>query len=88
MGGIMADVVVTVPVCSGEEDRLFGRFLDRFVEACALDASRLDADAPYVMVRSDPYLGGAVKMVIFQETRAADEFSQGWTEALQFGLAS
>ena len=86
----MTDIVLTVPVCDGEEDRLFGRFLDRFVEAAsaALAAGDGDggADAPLVMVRSDPRPGGAIKQVIFQEPGAADAFSQGWSRALNHGV--
>jgi len=83
----MTDIVLTVPVCDGEEDRLFGRFLDRFIEAAsaALAAGGGDdsgSDAPLVMVRSDPLPGGAIKKVIFQEPGTADAFSQGWTRAL------
>ena len=81
----MTDIVLTVPVCEGEEDRLFGRFLDRFIEtaAAALASGAVDggADAPLVMVRSDPAPGGAVKQVIFQEPRTADAFSKGWSRA-------
>ena len=84
----MVDVVVTVPVCAGEEDRLFGRFLGRFLETCALDKAIAETDAPFVMVRSDPSLGGAVKVVIFQETRAADAFSRGWTRVRQTWAAT
>ena len=81
----MTDIVLTVPVLEGEEDRLFGRFLDRFIEAAAAalasDAVDGSADAPLVMVRSDPRPGGAVKQVIFQESRTADAFSRGWSRA-------
>jgi len=77
----MADVIVTVPVTSGEEDRLFGRYLDSFIERCAQEFARACEDAPFLMVRSDPSLSGAVKVVIFQEQDAASDFSQGWTQA-------
>ena len=81
----MTDIVLTVPVREGEEDRLFGRFLDRFIEAAAAALATGDpdggADAPLVMVRSDPLPGGAVKQVIFQEPTTADAFSQGWSRA-------
>jgi hypothetical protein len=81
----MTDIVLTVPVCEGEEDRLFGRFLDRFLEAAAValasGGSDTGADAPLLMVRSDPLPGGAVKRVIFQEPLTADAFSRGWSRA-------
>jgi hypothetical protein len=81
----MTDIVLTVPVCEGEEDRLFGRFLDRFIEAAAaaLGAGGPDGggDAPLVMVRSDPLPGGVLKHVIFQEPGTADAFSEGWSRA-------
>ena len=79
----MVDVVVTVPVCDGEEDRLFGRFLGRFLESCEQDSQMSEADAPIVMVRSDPSLGGAVKVVTFQESQAADAFARGWSRIRQ-----
>ena len=86
----MTDIVLTVPVCDGEEDRLFGRFLDRFIEAAsaALAAGDGDAgsDAPLLMVRSDPLPGGAIKQVIFQEPGTADAFSRGWSRALTRGV--
>jgi len=77
----MTDVIVTVPVTSGEEDRLFGRYVDSFIERCAQELAKACEDAPFLMVRSDPSLGGAVKVVIFQEPNAANAFSQGWTQA-------
>jgi hypothetical protein len=83
----MTDIVLTVPVADGEEDRLFGRFLDRFIEMAATglmgDAPDDASDAPLLMVRSDPRPGGAVKQVIFQEPAAADAISRGWHRALR-----
>ena len=82
----MADIVVTVPVADPAKDRFFGRFLDRFIEDCAMDLSTPEDDAPFVMIRSDPSmadptLSGAVKVLIFQGAQAADAFSRGWLQA-------
>lgn len=76
----MSDIVLTVPVGSAEEDRLFGRYLDRFLETAVSDPALDTPDAPFLMVRSDPSLGGTVKVVIFQESGAADAFSRGWSQ--------
>ena len=77
----MAEVIVTVPVGAGEEDRLFDQFMDGFLTDQAANLEDPDGDAPFVMIRSDPSLGGAVKVVTFQEQRAAAAFSTGWSRA-------
>ena len=79
----MTDVVVTLPVQEGEESQRFGRYLNGFVESRSFEAERMasSSDAPYLMMRSDPGVGHEVKVLIFQETRVASEFSSGWASA-------
>ncbi len=73
----MGDVVLQLPV-GADEDQLFGRFLNRFMEDRTVEVERVSAmiDAPYLMVRSDP--GEACRTVIFQEPNAASAFMSGW----------
>jgi hypothetical protein len=79
----MADVVVHLPVEAGEEAQLFGTYLNRFMEACSFEAERhaATADAPYLMVRSDPAPDRELKMLIFQEADVAKAFANGWARA-------
>lgn len=79
----MTDVVVQLPVACGEEAQLFGVYLNRFMEQRSCDAERMaaTADAPYLMVRSDPAPDAELKVLIFQERAAAREFSSGWAKA-------
>jgi hypothetical protein len=79
----MGDVVVKLPVHDGEEAQLFGSFLNTFIEGCGPRAELWAAtcDAPYLMVRSDPQPDMDIKVLIFQEQRAAMDFSRGWAEA-------
>ena len=81
----MADVIVTVPVSAGEEDRLFGRFVDSFAESRQTQCGSTADDAPVIMIRTDPVLGDAVKVVILQEVGAASDFTRGWTQARRRG---
>lgn len=73
----MADVVLKLPV-GADEDQLFGRFLNRFMEDRTVEVERVSAliDAPYLMVRSEP--NEPCKTVIFQERGAASAFLSGW----------
>lgn len=73
----MGDVVLRLPV-GADEDQLFGRYLNRFMEDREVEVERVSAmiDAPYLMIRSDP--GEACKTVIFQEPGAARAFMSGW----------
>ncbi len=79
----MTDVVLHLPVDTGE-DVLFGAFVSRFMETRANDVERYAAcsDAPYLMIRSDPQPDFDLKVLTFQERRAAREFSQGWSAAV------
>ena len=79
----MSDVVIQFPVRPGEESQLFGVFLAEFMESCFDDAEQCaaDSDAPYLMVRSDPLKDVEVKVLTFQQTTAAQAFSQGWALA-------
>jgi hypothetical protein len=85
----MTDVVVQLPVDSAE-DHLFGAYVTRFMESRANDVERCaaSADAPYLMIRSDPAVGDDVRILIFQEHSAAREFSSGWARARARGVAA
>lgn len=78
----MADVIVQLPIAIGEESDAFGSFLNRFMEARADEADRAaaTADAPYLMIRSDPAPDRELKVLIFQDRGAAQAFSTGWAE--------
>jgi hypothetical protein len=84
----MGDVVVKLPVHEGEEAQLFGSFLNSFIESHGdeADSWAIDGDAPYLMVRSDPQPDVEVKVLIFQQRRAARDFSRGWAK-VRTGLA-
>ncbi len=70
----MKDVLVVVPVRSGEEDALFGETVNRFVEQNDSDAG----DAPFMMVKSE-YRGGELfKTVIFEDPAPANQFQSLW----------
>jgi hypothetical protein len=79
----MSDVVVRLPVRDGEEAQLFGSYLSRFLQSRDQEAElwAANSDAPYVMVHSDPLTDLEMKVVTFQERRAAAAFSEGWAEA-------
>jgi hypothetical protein len=83
----MSDVVVKLPVRDGEEAQLFGDYLSRFLASQIQEAAlwAANSDAPYVMIHSDPLAGVEMKVITFQERRAAVAFSRGWDEA-RFGL--
>lgn len=74
----MSDVVIELPVAVGAEADLFGAYFQRFVDQAFIQAMTSDADAPMLMLRSDPLADREVKVVIFQERAAADEFAKGW----------
>ena len=79
----MSDVVVRLPLETGEEAQLFGVYLNRFMESRSQEAERLadSFDAPYLMVRSDPAPDRETKVLIFQRREAARDFSTGWALA-------
>ena len=76
----MSEVVLQLAVDTNE-DLLFGRYLNAFMESRSTEVERLSAssDAPYVMVHTDPAVGDAVRIVTFQEPGAAQAFKSGWT---------
>jgi hypothetical protein len=78
----MGDVVLQLPV-ETNEDHLFGAYVSRFMESRSTEVERMAAssDAPYLMIRSDPAVGDDVRILIFQEDRAASAFSSGWAQA-------
>lgn len=78
----MTDIVLQLPIEMGEESQAFGSYLSRFVESRAAEAERFSAtaDAPYLMVRSDPAPDRELKVLIFQDRSAAHAFSTGWAE--------
>lgn len=79
----MGDVVVKLPLHDGEEAQLFGDYLSRFLQSRDSEAEvwAANSDAPYVMIHSDPLADVEMKVITFQERRAAAAFSQGWAEA-------
>ena len=78
----MGDVVLQLPV-ETNEDMLFGAYVNRFIESRAYEVERfsVSSDAPYLMIRQDPALGDQVRILIFQESDTASDFSSGWAEA-------
>jgi hypothetical protein len=78
----MSDVVVKFPVRDGEEAQLFGDYLSRFLASQGQEAElwAANSDAPYVMIHSDPMADVEMKVITFQERRAAAAFSRGWAE--------
>jgi hypothetical protein len=78
----MTDVVLTLPIETGEEAQLFGTFFNRFMESRSSEAERMaeSSDAPFLMLRSDPGPSGDIKVLIFQETSVAAAFSAGWAK--------
>jgi hypothetical protein len=81
----MADVVVTLPIQIGEESTLFGRYLNTFMESLSFEADAMaqNYDAPFMMVRSDPGDGQEIKVLTFQMTEMASDFSTGWAQTRQ-----
>jgi hypothetical protein len=79
----MSDVVVKFPVRDGAEAQLFGDYLSRFLASQGQEAElwAANSDAPYVMIHSDPLADVEMKVLTFQERRAAAAFSRGWAEA-------
>lgn len=79
----MSDVVIQFPVRPGEESQAFGVYLAEFMESRTDEAERCaaDADAPYLMVRSDPLKDVEVKVVTFQQHSVAEDFCSGWALA-------
>ena len=76
----MVDVVVRLNVEAGEEARLFGVYLNRFVANHGVEADRF-ADVPYLMIHTDPAGEVDVKVFTFQERTAAQAFTSGWSQA-------
>jgi hypothetical protein len=76
----MSDVVVELPLRNAEEAQLFGDYLSRFLHGRDQEAEvwAANSDAPYVMIHSDPRSDLEMKVVTFQERRAAAAFSAGW----------
>lgn len=79
----MTDVVVQLPVADGAEAHAFGVYLNRFMEQRTGEAERMaaTADAPYLMIRTDPAIDAEIKVLTFQERTAARDFSNGWAKA-------
>jgi hypothetical protein len=79
----VSDVIVEFPVHAGKEAQLFGAYLAQFMERLSKEAElwAADADAPYLMVRSDPLQDVEVKVLTFQQASAAKDFSSGWARA-------
>jgi hypothetical protein len=77
------DVVIRLPLQSDQEATLFSTYLDRFMRNRSREADDRPeaADAPFLIVHSDPALDREVKMLTFQTTGAARAFSVGWARA-------
>ena len=80
---MVSDVVIQFPVRRGEEAQLFGAYLSEFMERRTDEAERCaaDSDAPYLMIRSDPFTDVEFKVLTFQQQSAAQAFSTGWAIA-------
>jgi hypothetical protein len=77
----VADVVVKLAVKAGEEARLFGLYLSRFMRSWSGVAEEADAaEAPWFIMRSEPGAGVELKTLVFQEVEPAQAFSHGWDE--------
>ena len=78
---VLSDVVIEFPVRTGREAQLFGAYLAEFMESRTDEAERCaeEADAPFLMVRSDPFQDLELKVLTFQQQAAAQAFSSGWT---------
>jgi hypothetical protein len=82
----MSDVVLRFSVDTPQVAQMFGRFLTAFIESRTQDVERFaaaNADAPYVMIKTDVDQAGEVRVLTFQEPGAATAFSRGWTELLK-----
>ena len=79
----MSDVIVQFPVRAGREAQLFGTYLASFMERLANNPALAAAEAPWLMVRSDPLQDVDVKVLTFQEATAARDFTSGWARALR-----
>ena len=79
----MSDVIVQFPVRAGREAQLFGTYLASFMETLSNNPALAAADAPWLMVRSDPLKDVDVKVLTFQEASAASDFTSGWKRALR-----
>ena len=85
----MSDVIVQFPVRAGREAQLFGSYLSAFLDRLSKNPAlqSADADAPWLMVRSDPLQDVDIKVLTFQQASDASDFSTGWAQALS-GLPS
>ncbi|HKT53640.1 MAG TPA: hypothetical protein VJP88_04270 [Caulobacteraceae bacterium] len=77
----MTEVVIRLPIESGEEADLFSRYLNRFMERRAFEPEDSTKDAPYLILHSDPSADRELKVVTFQHRRVAQDFCTGWQEA-------
>lgn len=77
----MAETVLALAIADETRAELFESYLCAFVQAREAEALAWAerADAPYLIVRSDPVR--ARKVIIFQDPEAAQAFRQGWTGA-------
>lgn len=76
----MTDVVLKLPIQPGEEAQQFGKYLSEFMERSLrwAEPRAAEADVPFLMIRGDPASGAEAKVLIFQESRLARAFSNGW----------
>ena len=76
----MTDIVVRLELQDAAEEAAFGDYLSRFMGGLADEIARLNdrLDAPFLMVRSEPWADRAMRVVTFQEPGAARDFARGW----------
>ena len=78
----MSDIVVRLELRTSDEAEAFGDYLTRYVQSREGEADDLAAalDAPFLMVRSEPLPDADLRVLTFQEPRAASAFASGWAQ--------
>ncbi len=79
----MTDIVVRLELRGEAETKAFGAYLNRFVQGRADEVDRIAhrLDAPFLMVRSELGRDAELRVVTFQQPRAARDFARGWRRA-------
>jgi hypothetical protein len=77
---MMTDVVIRFPMGSDQEADLFSRYLNRFMEQRSFNPPEATdaADAPYLIMHTDPRPDQELKIVTFQHRKVAEAFCSGW----------
>ena len=75
----MADVVLKFRLTDAAEADAFGAYVFDFVENRMAGGERAAAaDAPYIMIRSEPLPEAELRTVVFEEAGFAALFTDGW----------